>query len=137
MTNGGTISTPDGQTILAAGQQVALTAHSSSDPSLRGLDVFIGQVDAGRGIATNSGLIEAPRANVTMAGQTVDQLGAIDSSTSVSLNGRIDLLTNYNAVQFVDAGRNVSLNPDRFRDRHARRQQRDASVARAGEHANE
>ncbi|MGI9087065.1 MAG: filamentous hemagglutinin N-terminal domain-containing protein [Chthoniobacterales bacterium] len=109
--NGGTISTPDGQTILAAGEQVALTAHPSSDPSLRGLDVFIGQVDAGRGLATNSGLIEAPRADVTIAGQSVEQRGAIDSSTSVSLNGRIDLLANYDAIQLVDPSRNVSLSP--------------------------
>ena len=40
--NAGTISTPDGQTILAAGLQVGLEAHPSTDPSLRGLDVAIG-----------------------------------------------------------------------------------------------
>jgi filamentous hemagglutinin family protein len=98
VTNAGTITTPDGQTILAAGNQVALTAHSSGDPSLRGLDVYIGAVDSASGAATNSGLIEAPRADVTLAGKTVNQLGAIDSTTSVSLNGRIDLLANYNTA---------------------------------------
>ena len=46
VTNDGTISTPDGQTILAAGLQVGLAAHSANDPSLRGLDVYIGQVTA-------------------------------------------------------------------------------------------
>ena len=43
VSNEGTISTPDGQTILAAGQQVAMLPHVSTDPSLRGLDVFIVQ----------------------------------------------------------------------------------------------
>ncbi|MDB6171440.1 MAG: hypothetical protein JWL59_751 [Chthoniobacteraceae bacterium] len=103
--NDGTISTPDGQTILAAGLQVGLAAHPKADPSLRGLDVFIGAVtDSGSvlkpyaGTATNGGLIDAPRANITIAGKTVQQLGVIESSTSVSLNGRIDLLASYDAV---------------------------------------
>lgn len=56
--NNGKILTPDGQTILAAGQQVALVPHLPKDPALlpkgttdpqasvRGLDVFIGSVQA-------------------------------------------------------------------------------------------
>lgn len=103
--NEGTISTPDGQTILAAGLQVGLTAHSSSDPSLRGLDVFVGAVidprsslDPYAGTARNSGLIDAPGGNVTITGKEVDQLGFINSSTSVSLNGSIDLVAAYNAI---------------------------------------
>ncbi|MEZ0276697.1 MAG: filamentous hemagglutinin N-terminal domain-containing protein, partial [Roseimicrobium sp.] len=42
--NAGTISTPDGQTIMAAGLQVGFDAHRTSDPSLRGLDVYVGAV---------------------------------------------------------------------------------------------
>ncbi len=106
--NQGTISTPDGQTMLAAGLQVGLAAHSSSDPSLRGLDVYVGAVidpismlDPYAGTATNSGLIDAPRAAVTIAGKNVNQFGFINNSTSVSLNGRIDLLANYNAASSV------------------------------------
>ena len=104
VTNDGTISTPDGQTILAAGLQVGFNAHPSADPSLRGLDTYVGLVTdpsgtltQSSGTVTNFGLIDAPRANVTMVGQTVNQLGVINSSTSVSLNGRIDLLANFNA----------------------------------------
>ena len=179
VTNDGTISTPDGQTILAAGLQVGFAAHNANDPSLRGLDVYVGQVSAAAstlptgnftfqglpdndlvtfsgsgqvgtyttssgtvtpinagtpvaipagstvnvtsgspsfagvmaGVATNSGNlmdaqgniitpggdIEAPRADVTMAGQTVNQMGIVNSSTSVTLNGRIDLLADYNS----------------------------------------
>ncbi len=96
--NAGTIATPDGQTILAAGLQVALTGHASSDPSLRGLDVFVGAVNASSGVATNSGLIEVPEADLTMAGLSVNQLGFVNSSTSVSLNGRVDLLSAANTV---------------------------------------
>ena len=99
VTNNGTISTPDGQTILAAGLQVGFAAHSSNDPGLRGLDVYVGAVDpAYSGVATNTGLIDAPRADLWMTGMNVNQLGVINSTTSVSLNGRIDLLADYNAV---------------------------------------
>src|SRR6185295_18073799 len=89
--NEGTIETPDGQTILAAGLQVGFTAHAASDPTLRGLDTFVGIAGTNTGTATNSGLISAPRASVVMTGRSVNQMGVIDSSTSVTLNGRIDL----------------------------------------------
>jgi len=105
VTNAGTIATPDGQTILAAGLQVGFDAHASSDPSLRGLDVFVGAVRASdleaeyAGTVTNSGVIDVPRANLTMVGKTVNQLGAINSSTSTTLNGRIDISASYNALR--------------------------------------
>ncbi|MFZ2280014.1 MAG: filamentous hemagglutinin family protein, partial [Prosthecobacter sp.] len=102
VTNNGTISTPDGQTILAAGMEVGFDAHSSEDPSLRGLDVYVGDVGSYGGTATNAGLIEAPRGSVEIAGKVVNQNGFIDSSTSVALNGRIDLLANYNAVPNIN-----------------------------------
>ncbi len=111
--NDGSISTPNGQTILAAGLQVALTPHPSSDPTLRGLDVTVGKVDGSgiqthsvltgasttgfTGIADNGGYLYTPEGDVTIAGKTVQQDGVIDSSTSVSFNGRIDLQANYNA----------------------------------------
>jgi filamentous hemagglutinin family protein len=103
--NSGTISTPDGQTILAAGLQVGVAAHSSDDASLRGLDVYVGAVvdpSSGKpvtaGVAKNTGLIDAPHADVMLTGKDVRQLGVIDSSTSVDLNGRIDLVASYDAV---------------------------------------
>ena len=115
--NEGTISTPDGQTVLAAGLQVGITAHPSSDARLRGLDVWIGATNVPKpakegdpaiipaqnpaGTATNSGLIETARGNATIAGKTVNQLGIIDSSTSVSVNGSISLLANFGATIFT------------------------------------
>ncbi|MFY8216322.1 MAG: filamentous hemagglutinin N-terminal domain-containing protein, partial [Chthoniobacterales bacterium] len=82
--NRGVISTPAGQTILAAGRQVGFEAHPSSDPSLRGLDVFIGEVGKQEGTVRNEGLIEIPTGSLTMAGKRVEQLGAVESSTTVS-----------------------------------------------------
>jgi len=102
--NEGSIDTPGGQAILAAGHQVGVRAHPESDPSLRGLDVWIGRVgDDGR--AVNAGIIRAPTGNITVAGRSVVQAGVLDSTTTVSLNGRIDLLASYGAVGNPDYDR--------------------------------
>jgi filamentous hemagglutinin family protein len=95
--NEGTILTPAGQTILAAGLQIGLTAHDSLDPSLRGLDVFVGQVGTYGGTIDNTGFISSPRGSITLAGKNILLTGALTSSTSVSLNGRIELLAHYGA----------------------------------------
>ncbi|MDR3401065.1 MAG: filamentous hemagglutinin family protein [Chthoniobacter sp.] len=109
VTNSGTITTPDGQTILAAGQQVGFQAHPSADPTLRGLDAYIGADDTSSGTATNNGLIEAPRGDSMITGSKVNQNGVIDSSTSVTLNGRVDLLAEFGANPVQNAS-----NPNLF-----------------------
>jgi filamentous hemagglutinin len=96
--NEGAIQTVAGQTILAAGLQVGVAAHSQSDPSLRGLDVWVGQVGSYAGSVVNRGLVSAPTGSILVAGRTIDQFGVLDSSTSVDLNGRIDLLASFGAV---------------------------------------
>ncbi len=96
--NRGSIITPDGQAILAAGIQVGFDAHRTDDPSLRGLDVYIGQVGNYGGTSSNEGIISAARGNITLAGKAVIQSGVLESTTSVSLNGRIDLLAHYGAT---------------------------------------
>jgi filamentous hemagglutinin len=102
VSQGGTILTPDGQAILAAGLQVGFDGHATTDPSLRGLDVFVGGVTdpvaglyAGR--VTQSGIIESPRGAITIAGREIRHLGAFVSTTSVAFNGRIDIQASYNA----------------------------------------
>lgn len=111
VTNQGHISTPDGQTILAAGLQVAVAAHSEVDAALRGLDVYVGKVadeptgqvlNTGAGTVVNDGLIEAARGNVTLTGKDVTHNGAIESSSSVSLNGSILLSAGYDSVPYAD-----------------------------------
>jgi len=96
--NEGTISTPSGQTILAAGLQLGIRAHSQSDPSLRGLDVWVGNIGSYGGSVTNAGDIQALSGSAILAGKEVSQLAIVESSTSVSLNGRIDLVASYGAV---------------------------------------
>ena len=101
VTNGGTLTAPDGQVVLAAGKTLYLQA--SSDPSLRGLVV---EVDGG-GTAANqlSGMISAPRGNVTLTGLMVNQDGRVSATTSVNANGSITLLAadtaEYNGSTFA------------------------------------
>lgn len=104
--NEGVIRTPGGQTILAAGLQVGFTAHDSADATLRGLDAHVGLLapagtaaaDIRTGEVVNSGLIDVPRGSAQLVGRNITVNGAIDSTTSVSLNGRIDLRAAYGAV---------------------------------------
>jgi filamentous hemagglutinin family protein len=118
--NGGSLSTPFGQTMLAAGLQVALTPHNSSDPSLRGLDVTIGRIEdpdgavtavsGTAGSVTQDGVITIPSGSAALAGASITT-GAgsvIDGLTTTGLNGRIDVSALYNAVanpQFPNTGR--------------------------------
>ncbi|MCS6248268.1 MAG: filamentous hemagglutinin family protein, partial [Opitutus sp.] len=100
VTHAGSISTPDGQTIIAAGLQVGLEA--SADASLRGLLPSVGSVGDYAGTVLNTGQIDAPRGAVTVIGKNINQSGLIGSTTSVSRNGRIDLLAQYDAVPVGD-----------------------------------
>jgi filamentous hemagglutinin len=92
--NAGTLTAPDGQIILAAGQNVYLQA--SQDPALRGLIV---QVDGGTSAANQlagvvnqaSGVLSAPRGNITLASLMINQDGRISATTSVSANGSVTL----------------------------------------------
>lgn len=123
--NEGSISTPNGQTVLAAGLQVGLTPHPSSDPSLRGMDVTVGRVvdpdgavttvSETSGEARNAGMLSALQGNVTMAGKTLRQHGVIESSTETDLNGRIDLSAVFNASmnpEFGTLGEPIIYDPD-------------------------
>src|SRR5262249_52482537 len=97
--NRGSIQTPDGQTVLAAGQSVFLLA--SSDPNLRGVLVEVGPnggtvtngeaQNASRDLTAAVGDIVAERGNVTLAGLAVNQLGRVTATTSVRANGSIRL----------------------------------------------
>jgi filamentous hemagglutinin len=93
--NSGSLSAPDGQVVLAGGQNVYLLA--SQDPSLRGLVV---EVDGNNASAANqvttatntaTGVISAPRGNVWMVGLAVNQDGRVSATTSVAANGSVHL----------------------------------------------
>lgn len=82
--NRGVIHTPDGQTILAAGESVFLT--DAKDPAGLLVEVVAG------GSARNLGEIVAERGNATLVGLAVNQEGRITASTSVRNNGSIHLI---------------------------------------------
>jgi filamentous hemagglutinin family protein len=84
--NEGTISTPEGQQVLAAVTDKVLIA-ASEDPNLRGLLV---EVSTG-GDVTNLGSLIAERGNISLLGMAVNQQGVARATTSVSLNGSIRL----------------------------------------------
>ena len=122
--NSGTIQTPGGQAILAAGNRVYLQA--SQDPNLRGILVEVDNdaaasqardallydpnnpTDAGskavqhdvNGTVSNlaGGDIEAARGNVTMMGYAVNQAGRVSATTTVDQNGSIKLEARYNVT---------------------------------------
>lgn len=99
--NAGTITTPDGQTVLAGGGQVFLNVPTAEPiyaseanpayPVLRGLLVEVGP---GSGSAANiaGGVINTPRGNTTLVGMAVNQSGRVSATTSVSENGSVLLL---------------------------------------------
>lgn len=135
VTNAGAISTEDGQTILAAGLQVGLAAHNTDDPTLRGLDAYVGKVtdvslpsQPAAGTATNAGL-DATNLGVTTTGLNstttnptgLNVLGLIDAprgnvfitGKTVSQSGVIDSTTSvaYNGRVDLLANYNAVPNP--------------------------
>ncbi|EIP98965.1 filamentous hemagglutinin family N-terminal domain protein [Opitutaceae bacterium TAV1] len=87
--NHGTIHTPDGQTLLAAGQSAYLKA--STESNLRGWDIEVDGNTADTGLATSTGEIIAERGNITLVGKDVSVAGRLAASTSVAANGSIFL----------------------------------------------
>ena len=94
--NAGAIATPKGQAVLAAGDSFTLRRGQSTDgnaaSTTRGSEVqphFL--VDSVAGAVENSGLVTASTGDITLAGRTVTQRGALLSSTSVDARGTIHL----------------------------------------------
>jgi filamentous hemagglutinin family protein len=108
VTNNGTISTPQGQTILAAGDAVYLEQNTA--PESGGVRGIVANVDNGIGVtidqktwtlqrnapgsgwtAQNTGIITADEGNITLVGQNVTQNGILTATTSAALDGSIKL----------------------------------------------
>jgi len=106
--NEGTLTSSDGQTILAASKDKVYLAASDKDSNLRGLLVEVGT----GGTVTNAapGNINAERGNVTLIGYAVNQNGRIRASTSVDKNGSIRLLARDRATLFENTANNFSNN---------------------------
>ena len=105
--NAGTITTPNGQAVLGAGDQVFLNLPTnevmyasevnSAIPAVNGLLVEVG---SGNGSVANlqGGVINTPTGNTTLVGMAVNQSGRINATTSVAQDGSVFLLARGGAV---------------------------------------
>lgn len=115
--NAGSIKTPQGQTVLAAGKDVYLadptggtnklymSESNPNVPTVKGLLVEVNSDAAtlASEFATNSGTINSPTGNTTIVGWAVNQRGRISATTSVTQNGSVYLLAR-SGTQAEDAG---------------------------------
>ncbi|MGO4328283.1 MULTISPECIES: filamentous haemagglutinin family protein [unclassified Cupriavidus] len=94
--NHGTITTPGGQTALAAGDSFVIRRGFGTDTNqtstTRGNEIDVLRLagsEAGR--VSNTGLIQAATGDITLKGHTVEQTGVLVSTTSVNTRGTIHL----------------------------------------------
>ncbi|AOY95773.1 hypothetical protein BKK79_29195 [Cupriavidus sp. USMAA2-4] len=98
--NAGTIATPRGQAVLAAGDSFVIRRGVGTDgnttSTTRGNEIspqFVASGGTGSaGKVANSGLILAPEGDVTLAGRDVQQLGVAVATTTVNTRGTVHLL---------------------------------------------
>ncbi len=109
--NDGLISTPSGQTILAAGRNFVLRAGHSAPPGSAtpapgtcptesDCSTVLGtEIEAiGPGNATNTGLIVASTGDITMVGQSILQSGGLYATTAVNQRGTVHLLSDVTTI---------------------------------------
>ena len=88
VTNAGSISTPNGQTMLVGATDKVYLQDASTTSDIRGMVVEVGT----GGNVTNAGNILASTGNVTLMGFAVNQQGIASATTSVQLNGSVRLI---------------------------------------------
>ena len=94
--NAGAITTPNGQTTLAAGDAIVVRPGQGTDKnpysSTRGNEVeMLRLAGSGAGAVVNSGLIQSAGGDITLSGNTLRQDGVLLSSTTVNGRGAIHL----------------------------------------------
>ncbi|VFR94773.1 Filamentous haemagglutinin family outer membrane protein associated with VreARI signalling system [plant metagenome] len=89
--NAGQVHTPRGQALLAAGDSFVIARGQGTEGNVasttRGNEVAV----AGVGSVLNTGLIQSPLGDITLAGNQVEQGGVLAASTSVDTRGTIHL----------------------------------------------
>ncbi|KZD24065.1 hypothetical protein A4A58_24765 [Tardiphaga robiniae] len=92
--NAGSISTPKGQTLLAAGDSFILRrgfgTEGNATSTTRGIEISPTIIGSTGGVS-NSGLIFAQQGDITLAGRTLTQSGVLLSTSSVNTRGTIHL----------------------------------------------
>ncbi|VFR77593.1 Filamentous haemagglutinin family outer membrane protein associated with VreARI signalling system [plant metagenome] len=96
--NAGTISTPKGQTVLAAGDtfyiRKGVGTEGNQQSTTRGNEVSAHRLFADTvGAVSNSGLVTATTGDITLTGHLVTQAGVLISTTSQAQRGTIHLST--------------------------------------------
>ncbi|MGK5047618.1 filamentous hemagglutinin family protein [Janthinobacterium sp. GB4P2] len=94
--NAGAITTPNGQTTLAAGDAIVVRQGMGTDKnqysSTRGNEVeMLRMAGSSAGSVVNNGLIQAATGDITLSGNSVRQDGVLLSSTTVNGRGTIHL----------------------------------------------
>lgn len=151
VSNAGSITTPKGQTLLAAGDdfliRTGMSSESNQHSTTRGNEVraLIGE-GSDAGLVVNRGQIEAEQGDITLAGRTIRQDGVAIATTSVSRRGTIHLLNSASDAQgsvtlgqqwsFTDADGEThegegltAILPELDSDASALNSQRDALIA--------
>jgi filamentous hemagglutinin family protein len=135
--NAGSIVTPKGQTLLAAGDDFILRrgfgTEGNATSTTRGIEIStaIG-VGSQSGRVSNSGLIFAQQGDVTLAGRTLVQNGALIATSSVNTRGTIHLLNSAADRQgsvTLGAGSVTAILPELDSSETALDSQRDALIA--------
>lgn len=138
VSNAGAITTPKGQTILAAGRDFILRPGFGTDSNqlstTRGSEIAVVAGTTG-GRVVNTGIVWAQQGDVTLTGRTLVQDGVLLSSTAVSQRGTIHLLNSVSdsAGSVTLTGNSVSLiMPELESKDTALNSQRDALIAASG-----
>ncbi|MBB5045894.1 filamentous hemagglutinin family protein [Rhodopseudomonas rhenobacensis] len=134
--NAGSISTPLGQTQLAAGDDFILRRGVGTDANTfsttRGNEIApIMRAASHAGNATNNGLIFSQQGDITIAGQAIAQNGILISTTSVNNRGTIHLLnsaTDTAGSVTLSAGSVSTIIPELDSTETALNSQRDALI---------
>ncbi|MGK2742389.1 filamentous hemagglutinin family protein [Tepidicaulis sp. LMO-SS28] len=134
--NAGSIETPNGQAQLAAGDDFVLRPGYSTDGNFssttRGNEIApVLQADSAAGLVRNSGVIVSPEGDITLAGRTVEQDGALVASTSVNARGTIHLLNSASDADgsvALGAGSVTAIVPELESDETALNSDRDGLI---------
>lgn len=137
--NAGAITTPKGQTILAAGDDFVLRRGFGTDfnqsSTTRGSEIAPIIRNAASGRIVNTGQIFSPQGDITLAGRTLMQDGVLVSTASVNQRGTIHLINSASdaAGSVTLTGRSFSaILPELDSKDTALNSQRDALIAASG-----
>jgi len=141
--NAGSIATPRGQALLAAGDDFILRqgygTEANQSSTTRGSEISpVIAAGSASGTVRNSGLVFAQQGDVTLAGRTILQDGALIATTSVNTRGTIHLLngaTDSRGSVALGAASLTAILPELESKDNALNSQREALVA-ASEAAN-